>query len=97
MTTGWEDGHCKNLSGFEGDLSEPDATIWTWRNYLNEIQEEEERKKESEGERLSVQRYTRLERNSWMAWRSKDRVSYLLKIYDLLKDRVTYLLKIRYD
>ena len=27
----------------------------------------------------------------------KDRVSYLLKIYDLLKDRVTYLLKIRCD
>jgi hypothetical protein len=24
---GWEDGRCKNLSGFEGDFSEPDATI----------------------------------------------------------------------
>ena len=41
-TMGWEDGHCKNLSGFEGDLSEPDATI---KMILNEIQEEEERKK----------------------------------------------------
>jgi hypothetical protein len=25
-TMGWEDSHCQNLSGFEGDLSEPDAT-----------------------------------------------------------------------
>ena len=41
-TMGWEDGHCQNLSGFEGDLSEPDATI---KMILNEIQEEEERKK----------------------------------------------------
>jgi len=41
-TIGWEDGHCQNLSGFEGDLSEPDATI---KMILNDIQEEEERKK----------------------------------------------------
>ena len=41
-TMGWEDGHCQNLSDFEGDLSEPDATI---KMILNEIQEEEERKK----------------------------------------------------
>ena len=33
-TMGWEDGHCQNLSGFEGDLSEPDATI---KMILNEI------------------------------------------------------------
>ena len=41
-TKGWEDGHSQNLSGFEGDLSEPDATI---KMILNDIQEEEERKK----------------------------------------------------
>ena len=41
-TMGWEDGHCQNLSGFEGDLAEPDATI---KMILNEIQEEEERKR----------------------------------------------------
>ena len=41
-TMGWEDGHCQNLSGFEGDLAEPDCTI---KLILNEVQEEEERKK----------------------------------------------------
>lgn len=46
-TMGWEDGHCQNLSGFEGDLAEPDATI---RMILNEIQEEEERKKVKEND-----------------------------------------------
>jgi len=46
-TMGWEDGHCQNLSGFEGDLSEPDATI---KMILNEIQEEEERKKVKEND-----------------------------------------------
>ena len=40
-----EDGHCQNLSGFEGDLAEPDATI---KMILNKIQEEEERKKAKE-------------------------------------------------
>ena len=37
-TMGWEDGHCQNLSGFEGDYS-------TIKMILNEIQEEKERKK----------------------------------------------------
>ena len=46
-TMGWEDGHCQNLSGFEGDLAEPDATI---KMILNEIQEEEERKKVKEND-----------------------------------------------
>ena len=46
-TMGWEDGHCQNLSGFEGDLAEPDATI---KMILNEIQEEEERKKAKEND-----------------------------------------------
>jgi hypothetical protein len=46
-TMGWEDGHCQNLSGFEGDLAEPDATI---RMILNEIQEKEERKKAKEND-----------------------------------------------
>ena len=38
---GLENGHCQNLSGFEGDLSEPSATI---KMILNEIQEEERKK-----------------------------------------------------
>jgi len=38
---GWEDGRCKNLSGLEGDLSEPDATI---KIMLEEIQQEKAEK-----------------------------------------------------
>jgi len=44
-TMGWEDGRCQNLSGFEGEISEPDATI---KMILNEIQEEEECKSDAE-------------------------------------------------
>jgi len=44
---GREDVHCQNLSGFEGDLSEPNATI---KLILNEIQEDEERKKAKEND-----------------------------------------------
>jgi hypothetical protein len=40
-TMGLENGQCQNLSGFEGDLSEPSATI---KMILNEIQEEERKK-----------------------------------------------------
>jgi len=46
-TMGWEDGHCQNLSGFEGDFAEPNATI---KLILNEVQEDEERKKAKEND-----------------------------------------------
>ncbi len=36
LESSWEDDHCQILSGFEGDLSEPGATI---KIILNEIQE----------------------------------------------------------
>jgi len=43
-TMGWD---CQNLSGFEGDLAEPNATI---KLILNEVQEDEERKKAKEND-----------------------------------------------
>ena len=55
---GWEDGRCKNLSGLEGDLSEPDATI---KIMLEEIQQEKAEKevkdadaKQTEANEVSV-------------------------------------------
>ena len=44
---GWEDGRCKNLSGLEGDLSEPDATI---KIMLEEIQQEKAEKEVKEAD-----------------------------------------------
>ena len=44
---GWEDGRCKNLSGLEGDLSEPDATI---KIMLKEIQQEKAEKEVKEAD-----------------------------------------------
>ena len=44
---GWEDGRYKNLSGLEGDLSEPDATI---KIMLEEIQQENAEKEVKEAD-----------------------------------------------
>jgi len=44
---GWDDGRCQNLSGLEGDLSEPDATI---KMMLEEVAEDEARKEAKEAD-----------------------------------------------
>ena len=50
-TFGWENGKCKNNSGEEGDLTEPDATI---RNMLKEKHDDAEAKKCAENDNKEV-------------------------------------------